>query len=324
MPTTLRFEKVPVTEYPFTGHERYDAGAGVAYAYNNNDGLLTLADADGFDMAVLRGGAHTRLYAGATSLTEPEERPPAHVFGGGQAVELARFQTRVETNRVSFFGPRDGFVADVGFYRTEGDHVEDRDYDVWVPAEHTTQLEPSTEAFAPQSLYLAMQEQDGGSSYHSLTRGGTGSALQVDAGQPLHLIAPPTTDQQGLDAIGLDLTVSGTDDFCCTVAIKDPLNPRLDLIHVPIAGRGGERYRLHFDPPGQVLLPGSRLWITLVFDRPATLSGPAGGAPQVLLSYAPERTVLASAFAHRMFLLRSYFCICSEARQWGGYRLQDH
>jgi len=59
------------------------ASDGVGYAYNNNDGVrLTLADGDGFDAVVLRGGAKTGLSTtvGQTTLhspgVAPRHRPP--------------------------------------------------------------------------------------------------------------------------------------------------------------------------------------------------------------------------------------------------------
>ena len=79
-----------VREYPRT------ASDGIAYSFNNNEGLhITLSDDEGFDLVVLRGGAHTRMYADVNSLTEPENVKPLREFQGGQACAMAYFQERV-------------------------------------------------------------------------------------------------------------------------------------------------------------------------------------------------------------------------------------
>ncbi len=52
-----------VREYPRT------ASDGVAYSFNRNDELhVTLADSEGFDLVVLRGGAKARLYGNVNAL----------------------------------------------------------------------------------------------------------------------------------------------------------------------------------------------------------------------------------------------------------------
>lgn len=72
-----------IVEYPDTGKEGYDAGAGVDYSFNDNDGLhIGLCDGIGFDAVILRGGAHTRLYNDAASLVEPKGTVPLYEFHG--------------------------------------------------------------------------------------------------------------------------------------------------------------------------------------------------------------------------------------------------
>jgi len=89
-----------ICEYPDTGIEGYDAGAGVDYSFNGNDGLhLTFADEKGFDLIVLRGGAKTRLYENNTELVEPRGRKSLHEFEGSGTTQVVRFPVALPLKR---------------------------------------------------------------------------------------------------------------------------------------------------------------------------------------------------------------------------------
>ena len=58
------------SEYPDSLSEGFDASSGVDYDFNDNDGLhIALKDDSRFTTVVIRGGASTRMYAAANSLT---------------------------------------------------------------------------------------------------------------------------------------------------------------------------------------------------------------------------------------------------------------
>ena len=136
-----------VREYPKT------ASDGVGYAYNNNDGMhLTLADDDGFDAVVLRGGAKTRLYVETGALEEPQGVEPLHVFDGGESVQVARFAQRVRQRAVVLFGCEAGTISEVSFYRVQPDTTTaPAKATVWRPGGKLT-LRPPEGRFAPESL----------------------------------------------------------------------------------------------------------------------------------------------------------------------------
>ena len=54
--------------------------------------------------------------------------------------------------------------------------------------------------------------------------------LQVAKGQWVHFITPPATGESGLTAVTLEASVqSATWPCTATVAVQDPLDPRIDL-----------------------------------------------------------------------------------------------
>jgi hypothetical protein len=182
-----------VREYPKA------ASDGVGYAYNNNDGVhLTLADDDGFDAVVLRGGAKTRLYVETGSLEEPQGVEPLHVFDGGESVQVARFPQRVRHRAVALFGCESGTISDVSFYRVKPDTTTaPANATVWRPGGKLT-LRPPERRFAPESLFRPRASGMGILSIASFrwTRREVGQP-PVAKGQWVHFITPPATGESG-------------------------------------------------------------------------------------------------------------------------------
>ena len=317
-----------IVEYPDTGAEGYDAGAGVDYSYNDNDGIhIRLWNNEKFDTVVLRGGAHTRIYRDVTSLTEPGDTIPLYEFGGESNMETVHFSNSVAADKLSFFGTDRGGLCDIGFYRMETGRASEKNWQAWAPAAETITLTDTDAEFAPESIYRAMDERydEPDWSVVSLVRKeGPGRPVTFEKNRSLHFLTPPFEEKTGIEALMLDMNVScDSGAFRCTTTVQDPLNPRLDLICFEFSGEGSGRYRVNLDFPDQVLFRDSQVWLTLSFDEDVTMSGPDGGAPEFLLSFVPEETAFTEAFEHRKFLLRSYFIILSEARQWGHYQKQS-
>jgi hypothetical protein len=306
-------------EYPQT------ASDGVVYSFNHNDGLhLTLADGEGFDAVVLRGGARGRLYADAGDLTEPRGKQPLCAFTGDAAVQTVRLERRARAEKVSLFGVQGGTVADISFYRIERGMARARATEEWRPAEAVT-LPPPASAFAPESLARAMSERYAEADRRALAlvQGpGAGEPLACPQGRAIHFLLPPAAEEQGLAGITLEAKLAGAaGPVTFTAAVQDPLDPRLDLAWVECAAGPGA-LRLGLDVPDQVLLKGSRLWLTLRCDADVTLSGPEGGAPVFRVHTLPPEEALPEALARRKFLLKNFFYLLSEPRPWGAYRGQ--
>ena len=317
-----------VREYPRT------ASDGVAYSFNNNDGLhITLSDDEGFDLVVLRGGALTRMYADVNSLTEPEDVKPLREFQSGQPCATAFFEERVKAKKVSFFGTENGSIADVGFYRIEKGAFETESASLWTPStreEHgqASKLplrEPESE-FAPESLYLSMKERYGEGYPLALAADeATGASLPWPKGTELHLISPPFQEETSLAAIALDIKLSGFDEnLPFTAVVQDPLDPRLDLVWLDFLAEKPGRFRLVLDIPDQVMLENSQIWITLKFGADVALAGPVNGSsPQFWLRFVSREEALPEALDRRKMLMKTFFSLMSEPRPWGNYRDQS-
>lgn len=311
-----------VREYPNT------ASDGVVYSYNDNDGLhMTLADPQGFDAIVLRGGARASAYADVATLVQPEAQDPLWQSPGEAAWATAHFDRRVRAGKVSFFGVEGGTVADVGFYRVEKGKLPVRDLERWMPTAEPVALARPESRFAPQSLYLAMNERYAEDERHAvqlLPAGGPTQPVTAQQDRALHFLTPPLTGGRGLAAVALEAQVSAPPGpLSFIAAVQDPLDPRLDLLWAEFAAPGPGRIRVVFDIPDQVLLDGSRLWLTLRFGREVVLAGPQGGGPAVWLQLVPRQAALPQALARRKRLLKTFFSLLSEPRPWGAYRQQS-
>src|SRR5687767_4473946 len=95
-------------EYPMR-----KGGVGVQYTYLNADGLhLTLADDEGFNAVVVRGGARAKLIRDVRQYDKPDSGQLVHDFpgaaggkvsaDGGTGTSRAWFDERVRTRKVSF------------------------------------------------------------------------------------------------------------------------------------------------------------------------------------------------------------------------------
>ena len=118
----------------------------------------------------------------------------------------------------------------------------------------------------------------------------------------------------------LDMRISGIrGPATFTAVVQDPLDPRLDLAWVDFTVDRPGRVQTVLDIPDQVLLRGSRLWVTLRFNREVILASPKGGSPEFRLDMASSAKVLPEALARRKFLMRTFFSLLSEPRPWGRF-----
>jgi len=303
-------------EYPRT------ASDGVVYSYMKNDGLhVTLADDKGFDAVMLRGGARTKMYAGTETLAEPTQEKLLCEFDGTRQNVIALLGSRVKTKTVSFFGTADGTISDVAFYRVDKEPPDIQNAELWTCGDGSAEPDKPQSQFAPESLYLAMNERYGQTPPRCvpLLRGqSTGSPVECKANSAVHFITPPFENETGLNAVSLEMNVAGpVGPFSFTAVVQDPLDPRLDLVWLDFRADGPGRFAVKLDIPDQVLLEGNQLWLTLRFDSDVTLSGPA-----FRLFFVPREQALPEALARRKLLMKSFFSLLSEPRPWGSYRRQ--
>ena len=303
-----------VREYPRT------ASDGVAYAYLNNDGAhIRLADGEGFNVVVLRGGAKARMYVEVDGITEP--------VGTRTAVPIRRWQrgrdrlsgSRRQGHEGQFLrrGRRDhrGCRVLPGAGR-QSDGQCGRDLDTR-PRVSTIRPSPSRE-FAPESLYRGMKERYGDRQHLvvPLVKGnGAGCRTVLEGGRPVHFVSEPLGDGRGLSAIDLTAKMSGTaGPRTLTIAVQDPLDPRLDLTWVELEVQVPGTLELQLDVPDQVLLENSQLWLTLRCDKDVQLETPRFG-----LHFVSKEQALPEALAWRKLLMKSFYSLMSEPRPWGAY-----
>jgi hypothetical protein len=308
-------------EYPSRG-----VGGGASFKYGSNKGVhLTLADAAGFDAVVLRGGAKVKMYADATSVTEPATGSFLWQFAGGErylGVETVQLPERVATQRVSFFQLESGFLGDISFYRRSSSAAEADDFEAWESPNGVLTLPPPASEFSPESLERAMAERyaEGDRSARTLALNGGGGPIAVAANQAVHFITAPFDSERGLHWVGLEASITGpSGPFSFTAVVQDPLDPRLDLTWVKFQASGPGEFRLVLDIPDQVILPGTQLWVTLKFDNDVVLSGIDRAAPRFMFKFGSREAALPEALAWRKLLLKSFFAALSEPRPWSSY-----
>ena len=298
-----------VREYP------KQAGA-YGWSYNNADGLhITLAEDRGFDVVVLRGGAGAEMVGDATHVARPGDGKKLWTFPGGSEVQVARLPETARTKRISFFkvtGGRDASIGDVSFYRIEKPDALGP-AETWAAPSDPLELPAPSSPFDVGSVAFGMNERYPKEARRAvaLRPGPAGETpIALDKSGVLHLVTEPFPADRGLAAVGIEGKLSGATQ--ATIVVQDPLSPRRDLAWVPVTLSAGGDLRVTLDLPDQVLLKGTRLWITLLSSPSAQLAAP----PLVRLHFVPREIALPEALAHRKFLLRALFGPQSEAAEW--------
>jgi len=317
-----------IVEYPDIGKEGYDAGAGVDYSYNGNDGIhIKFGDSDGFDAVVIRGAARTKMFDNTGSLLKPQNNESLAIFEGSCDVECALFDNRIGIQGVSFFDTDKGALADVGFYRITNTVKTSQGQRLHVTMSRPDITEPESN-FAPECILRAIEElypQQSGRLYLLdeniiVNRGGISLSSHI----PAHFISKMFEKKRGITAVTVDFLIdSAKAESKLTFIVNDPHDPRLSLIYVPLTLKGNGRYSIQFDFPDQIVFEGRRLWMTIIAENDLKLSGFDGDNPNIYVSEMPVLHVLEEALAYRKFLLKSLFIVMSESRPWGRYRKQS-
>lgn len=289
-------------------YNQRNAGAGVGYTYNDNEGLhITLADKGGVDAVQIRQGAKVKLYAGADRYDNPGKAPLVWEFTGKSTNSRAVFGKRVMSDRFSFFQLTDGLIADCSFLRVATDAPKGRPGTALAIGAAT---EPGTVQAAAEARFPEVDR-----NFRSLGPGAT-QPFQAPQRKALHLIAAPFAAETSLDAIGVRIT-TGSELVTCpvTIAIQDPINPLHELMGVDCDLNGGKQFEVICDFPDQVIPAGKALWLTLTFGAPVDIA-----QLQVVPYELSREQAVPEALAYRKLLMRGLFCQLSEARQWGNLR----
>lgn len=292
------------------------AGSGVGYAWNRNDGLhLTLADREGFNAVVVRGGIKAKLFRDVPGYDTPEGGTLLHEFPGQTENSRAWFDAPVQAGKVSFFEVGDGKIADLSFFRVSKGAGT-------LPAPHAGAANGKTEQAAAE-LRPAFEKRFGAEdrAVYACSAPGASETGSLDApsGRWIHLITEPLEAETPLAALGLDAEVRGEmRPLAFTVRVQDPLNPRLELHGADYALAESGRLRLILDFPDQIVPAGRQLWVSLRFDAPAKLT-------RVKLErYVVERAAAqAEALEHRKTLLKGFYANMSEARPWNSFHSRE-
>ena len=286
------------------------AGAGVGYAYRNNDGLhVTLADKGGFNAVRIRGDAACKLYRDCPKYDSPDGGVLLASIRGRSDRWRVWFDKPVMTDRVSFFARSVGRIADVSFFRV-GRGTEGLGEPVRLGVASAAGAAGPVAQWLNERFY-----EDRRVALRITPAPKKPAAISAGKGRTFHLIGAPSTSETALAAVGLDFTVHGPPGpVPLTLAVQDPLNPRSELLGADIVLSKPGRCRVVLDFPDQVIPKGSVLWVSVT-------PGVAARFSDVSVSrYAVRREqALGEALAYRKVLLKAYFCALSEARPWMGW-----
>ena len=317
-----------IVEYPDTGKEGYDAGAGVDYSFNGNDGLhIRFGDSGGFDAVVIRGAAKTKMFRNTGSFLKPQDIDPLAVFDGISDVECAVFDNRIDTRGVSFFDTEKGALADIGFYRITKTNIVPSAQQLYVSMSPPDLAEPASD-FAPDCILRAIGElyPENVGRLYSLEENVTSNVgdITLSPHAPVHFISTAYDRKIGISAVKVDFLLSSVKTGNrLTFLIQDPLDPRLSLIYIPLTLKGNGKYSIQFDFPDQIVFEGRQFWMTILAENEMKISGIDGDSPIITVSEMPVEDALDEALAYRKLLLKSLFIVMSESRPWGRYRKQS-
>lgn len=294
-------------------YNQLGAGAGVGYDYNNNDGLhITLADDNGVDALLVRGGAKAVLYGDGARYDDPADAPQLAALSGMAQIERVAFPARVSDRKFSFFGVENGLLADITFLRVHRE--SERLAELGDPVRWTATSAIDT----PEELTAALERQfdDTTPMVVEMSPESTPGVIVVKPKRALHLVSAPLDVEMPLTAVALEAQVESPGSVSpFTVVIHDPINPRVEVMRTDFVLLDSKRMQCVLDFPDQVIPAGARLWISLSFLGGATLRD------VVVTPYrVPRERAVPEALAYRKLQMRGIFSSLSEARPWRRWR----
>jgi len=285
------------------------AGAGVGYDYNNNDGLhITLADDNGIDAMLVRGGAKAVIYGDGAQYDNPANAAQLATLSGIAQIERVAFPARVPSRKFSFFEVENGLLADTTFLRIH--HESERLSELGEPVSWTA----ASTIDIPEELTTALGKQfyDADPVMFQLSPEGGSSTIVAEPKRAIHLVSASLDAEMPLTAIALEAQVESQGSISpFTVVVHDPINPLVELMRTDFVLLNSEKMKCVLDFPDQVIPAGTRIWLSLNFLGDAKLSDVKVTPYRVSREHAvPE------ALAYRKLQMRGLFSALSEARPW--------
>jgi len=292
-------------------------GAGVGYAYMNSDGLhITFDGEQSFNWCVVRGGIKAGLYHDVKQYDDPKSGTPVYEFPGLTQNSRAWIPTGVKAKSVSFFNVTDGVIGDCAFFNVK--------FEARKAGADDVTLALTKDSVNPEgALKAGLDGRFAGNdrTFFALKAGAAEeSKVNLEGERFVHFLSEPFDQERALTSVTLESMLDGSEGpLALTVRVQDPLNPRHELCGADFdldKGKGAISLSLEFVP--QVVSKGTRLWISLATERPAMLKG-----AKLVLHTAPIEQVRDQARAYRLFLLKGFYSIMSEARPWNGWNRQE-
>lgn len=306
-----------INEYPFR-----------MYEFNDSNGLhLTLADEEGFDAVIIRGGFLGRIFRDAGAFYPGDKAVELCPVTGANELFRKIFPTRLKTSKVSFFFDGDpkkaGRFSDGSFLRVEREKPEIKrakivSYKVGGKVAIPEQIAPWLKArFGYNQTVLAAGERS--------------ETIALTPFQLCHVITPPQEPELGLTAVGIKFQVNEMPpESQLTLRIQDPLDARRELMGVDFIVAGKGEYEVILDMPDQVFLPplttnGPRpilegeiapppvIWLAIASAMTAELA-----SVELKLYKVPRDKALNEALQWRKLLLKGEFHSMSEPNPWNG------
>ncbi|MFN3420431.1 MAG: hypothetical protein ACK40X_01725 [Armatimonadota bacterium] len=293
-----------VWEYNMPG-----AGAGVGYAYRNNDGLhITLADSNGVDAILVRGGAKGKVYTDVKRYDDPNSGRLVAELQGIAKIERVSFTKRILSKRFSFFDVRDGLLADVTFLRVHRDGRRLRELGNPIRWFITKPTQPPSEIATQLQRRFAEPDRK----VFSVSPSGQPTEIAVAPRQTVHFVSELLPRETAITAIALEANVKSSGTICpLTIIVHDPLNLRVELMRTDFAVHGSGRIQIVMDFPDQVLPERGRIWMSL-----SSLGDLVLRNASIMMFTVPREQAVPQALSFRKLLMRGLFAGLSEARPW--------
>jgi len=304
-------------------------GDGAHYDFNNGDGLhIRLADDEGFDAMLIRGGYVGTMYRNANALDGPgdagvlvcEVKSRNNVF-------RKIFRQRLRAAGLDYYQPkRVGYFADVSFFRMRPSQTVPR-----AERAESFGIGASTEPTGKIKQWLTSRFGAGERVYQATSAPGAG--LQLKRGEFVHVLAPAEDRTRGIVGVGLKCEIARADaGSMLTVRVQDPLNPRRELMGADFQIPGPGAYEIVLDTPDAVFLPAPGpgvpkpilegqiapdpvLWLSVAADAPMQMRSLG-----ITIHQSSREAAMPEAMALRKLLLKGYFYAMSEPRPWMGLR----
>jgi hypothetical protein len=292
-------------EYNFDGQQ---ADCGVKYTYLKNDGLhVTLSDNKGVHAIQIRGGVRANVVTDCVRYDDANRGKPLVSFDVANArYTAAYFEQPVTTDKFSFFNVKDGYIADVGFFRVGGDTAA-------LGEAIKSPVGGAADIAALGGFLEARYERTPSPTYAAFTASPAEVAdLQLKDKASVHIIAGPFQEDLPISAVGLEVALDGVAaPTSLIVQVQDPIHPRTAVTTVALGVGGSGKLNLALDIPDQIVPKGRVLWLTLRSPDNLTLK-----APTLVLYKVSRDQALPGALAYRLLKLKGFWLPMSESRPW--------